>query len=377
MSTPPTKPSTEQPTKQPTEQPTKQPTKPSTEPSTSMFRSYGSIDLPKPKIMEYICRNMSPNPLFVAHEKVHGANFSIGREADGEFWCARRRAKLLAGEQFYGWETLTDKLSEYYDALCKNMIEEKQALPDDLIIVRGELCGGNYPDMKCSKSVQSGVYYANDVRFIVFDIEVVTKGYIDVLHAMELAERAGFTTVPFIMAGSDLLEVLTKASNIVDSMRSTVWMKFGMPNITENTTGATPLSIGNIAEGVVVKLNNDIRLPSGKRIVLKVKSMAFCETSVKSKPNKPNKPSKPHVEYIDVSAYLTYQRCDNVISHVGDANMSTKRELGDALVIDIVKDYTIDHPDEPIIQSLLIASIKRVAYRFANDYFRSRANREH
>ena len=209
---------------------------------------------------------------WVVTEKVHGANFCL--VTDGrEVRCANRREWLRAGETFYGWEALRDRL--------RPAVLELHALTAATTIpglrraaVYGELFGGGYPHpdvppVSGVQPVQTGVWYAPGIEFCAFDLAVETadgaRRYLDADAMRDLCDRAGLLTAPPLATGR-----LTDALNFSLGFDSAVSARLGLP----------PLPGPNVAEGVVVRPARETALETPKgsvRLLLKRKIATFSE----------------------------------------------------------------------------------------------------
>src|SRR5689334_22667783 len=112
---------------------------------------------------------------WVATEKVHGANFVIGVEADGGGGIVRfgkRKDWLEPDAAFFGWQLIAPELADRVRALAT-------AVGAAQVVCYGELYGGGYPHPDVAAiagiaPVQTGIWYAPDVRWIAFDVLVAT-----------------------------------------------------------------------------------------------------------------------------------------------------------------------------------------------------------
>ena len=197
---------------------------------------------------------------WVATEKVHGAQLVIASDGGGTR-VGKRKAWLDGDEPFFGWQLLRGAFDR----------AARIALDDGAAAVRlyGELYGGHYPHPRVppvpgASAVQTGVWYAPDVRFALFDVldhadpddPGVYRTYPAVAH---LAQAAGLDVVPLLGRG-------TRASLDAVPVR--------FPTRIPQRLGLPPLP-DNLAEGIV--LRPDAALPPPDRTVVKVKIDEFDE----------------------------------------------------------------------------------------------------
>ncbi|MBA2540072.1 MAG: RNA ligase, partial [Deltaproteobacteria bacterium] len=197
--------------------------------------------------------------LWVATEKLHGANFVIG--VAGEVVRFGKRKDWLAPDaSFFGWQLIAPELADRARCIAR-------ALDAPQVVCFGELFGGAYPhpDVPSApglSAVQTGVWYAPDLRWAMFDLLVATGDdddgeLIAFVEVEELAGAAGLTTAPVIGRGRrddlDRLEVTGPTE---------LPARFGLPAIANN-----------LREGYVLK--PDRRMRNGERPILKRKLADF------------------------------------------------------------------------------------------------------
>jgi Rnl2 family RNA ligase len=313
------------------------------------FTKFGSIkNSYDNKTTNSILKYTPDKTVWCIQEKVHGANLSIGKDING-VWVAKRSDRLSKGASFYGWENNYERWSVSYNKLVSELVEQKIVIPDDNVIVRGEIFGGLYPDMpSLVKHVQRGVYYCNDIQFIVFDIQV-NDTYVDIDVAMSMARIAGFDVLGIKKTFKSLSEAI--AYNC-ESTRSSIYKLYNMPELDVNL-------YPNIIEGIVIKPIKAFKTCHGSRACLKKKTSAFCEiVNIKNK-----KVILPVLnEYIDISEYMTIERYNSAISKIGREN-ATIQSVGKEIIRDVTVDYIEDHLD--VNRELLNKSITKVSYIFA------------
>ncbi len=192
---------------------------------------------------------------WVATEKVHGANLVVATDG-GRVRIGKRKAWLSDDEPFFGWQLLRASLEHAAMHVWRSLDAPRS------IRLHGELYGGHYPHpdvAPCAgfSPVQSGVWYAPDVRVAVFDIQI-DRGdaplFLSHRDVEALSTDAGFETVPVLGRGSkatlDLLPV--RFVTRVPSM-------LGLPPIADN-----------VAEGYVIKPDAESRVDARPAVKRKI-----------------------------------------------------------------------------------------------------------
>lgn len=108
---------------------------------------------------------------WVATEKVHGANFVVGVAGD-DVRFGKRKAWLARDAAFFGWQLIAAELEERVRAVAR-------AVGAVHVVCYGELFGGGYPHPDVAEvpglaPVQTGIWYAPDLRWALFDLLVAT-----------------------------------------------------------------------------------------------------------------------------------------------------------------------------------------------------------
>ena len=236
-----------------------------------LFQSYPKI----PESFDALGLSEAEHRLFkktewVVTEKIHGANFCILSNGD-ETHFAKRKAILSSEENFFGFHSLRDELTE---KASKLFVPVKEKYDDTIAIaVYGELFGGAYPHPEVAategiQAIQTGIYYCPDVRFQVFDIVRITDTsayFIDFEEMTQVCDLVALPYVPALMTGS-----FNEAQNYAIEFESTIAALLGLP----------PLPQSNLAEGIVIKPAKSILIDTGKgwiRPVIKKKIERFSE----------------------------------------------------------------------------------------------------
>lgn len=196
---------------------------------------------------------------WVATEKIHGANFVIGVEGDAVGF-GKRKAWLAEDEAFFGWQLLAKDLGERVRVVAREVGAAQ-------VVCFGELFGGGYPHPDVTpiaglSAVQTGIWYAPDLRWAMFDVLVATSddddGELLAYAELEaLAASAVLTTPPVIARG--------KYGDIER------WPIVG-PTELPGRFGLPPIA-DNVREGFVAK--PDRRCAYGERPIVKKKLAEF------------------------------------------------------------------------------------------------------
>ncbi|NOK19597.1 RNA ligase family protein [Corallococcus carmarthensis] len=205
----------------------------------------------------------SPSGSWVALEKLHGAQLVLGVQ-DGAVHFGKRKAWLEEGDSFFGWQLLRLSLSNAALRAVRTL-----ELGDARVYLYGELLGGRYPHPDVSAvpgmmPVQTGIWYAPDLHWVLFDIlvarsdedEGVMLSHRDVETA---AKAAGVLAPPLVARGTraQLEAVPTRAPTRLPAM-------LGLPPLADNW-----------AEGLVIKSEQPVA--PGTRAAFKRKIEEFDE----------------------------------------------------------------------------------------------------
>lgn len=194
----------------------------------------------------------APGGTWVATEKVHGAQVVVA--TDGRVVrVGKRKAWLESDDAFFGWQLLRAEL----EAAARSAF----AAHADARVVRlyGELFGGGYPHPEVAASpgtspVQTGIWYAPDVRFVLFDVLVEAPSmFLAHTEVEQLAAAVGLPVVPLLGRGPR-----AALERLPVHFPSRVPALLGLPPLADN-----------IAEGFVLK--PDARATPSARYVVKHK----------------------------------------------------------------------------------------------------------
>lgn len=306
------------------------------------FKKYSSIE--NSNTREYMIRVVDQVPTdveWVVQEKVHGANTSF--LCDGkDVIFAKRTAIIADDENFYDYKPL---LSSYRDRVLSLFERIKNTHPDTVSIsVFGEMFGGKYPHKEVDAHpaivvIQKGVYYTPAHEFYGFDIYLTSPdgGYflpVDEVNA--LFEEFGFFYAKTLMRGS-----LSDCLNFPNAFQSKVAEWLGFPPIEDN-----------ICEGVVIRPVVPLFLRTGSRVIIKNKNARFAEKKSTKVRNKMFSEPVPYSEALkvllsEIDCYVTENRLNNVISHIGE--VSLPKDFGKIMGLfskDILDDFLKEHSGE-------------------------------
>lgn len=202
-----------------------------------------------------------PGGSWVALEKIHGAQMLIA-VAGEQVRFGKRKAWLADDDPFFGWQLVRADLAEAARAAAR-------LLAAPIVVLYGELFGGGYPHPEVAPApglqpVQTGIWYAPDLRWAAFDALVARddddEGELLAFHELRaLAQAAGILTPPQVRAGprSHCEAAPTRAPTRVPGL-------LGLPALADN-----------FAEGLVVR--PDARARPGARPTYKRKIAEFDE----------------------------------------------------------------------------------------------------
>ena len=277
-------------------------------------------------------------------EKIHGSNTQIAYDLrTGEFTYGRRTAPLEDGEKCYNVQSCFDKIKDNVIELAEYLKPSVQAITKSellTVIVFGEVFGGSYPHKDVPKDnhasrVQKGVFYSNHNQWKAFDVAYTVAGS-DRLHFLSgfdfftACGAVGIDTVPLLAVVNNLDEALAYANNGT----SIVYKNYDLPEL-EN----------NIMEGVVIKpWNADIWIGQ-HRLALKNKSEAYKEKSHEKKIDVQKEYSENVKKALEgISAYITENRVNNVISHEGEVTVKDIGKIIGLSAKDAVEDFKKESP---------------------------------
>ncbi|MDQ1351642.1 MAG: ligase [Acidobacteriota bacterium] len=243
---------------------------------------------------------------WVVTEKIHGGQLALYYDGS-ELKASTRTAFLNPGMDFFNYEKVVDANADKVKEIHRILAAERGDI--SLIVVYGELFGGDYPHpgvpkVKNTKRLQKGVFYHPDNLFYAFDIRVNGR-FLTVDEANRLFEAVGMFYAKPLFRGT--FEECLKHPNKFPSKISE-WL--GLPPLDDN-----------IAEGIVIKPVNPEFLQIGERVILKSKNEKFEERkAIKKHPKKPGGEITSSGEQLleELLSLVTENRLQNVLSKQGE-----------------------------------------------------------
>lgn len=231
-------------------------------------------------------------------EKVHGAN--LGFYSNGDIVKVAKRTSFIGEENFYNSSHVFEQYKENVRQLALDL-----GVP---VVVYGELYGGFYNGESgaVGNRIQREVQYCPHNDFIAFDIlNLETKTFLNFSDVLMYSEKHGIPTVPVMGTTTSLDQALAWHN------------EFG--TFVPHMHGLAPIA-NNIAEGLVIRPDTDLRLANGSRVIFKSKADKFKEVA------KESLGKKIASLHSDVTAAviaairpnLTRNRMDSVVSKYGD-----------------------------------------------------------
>jgi Rnl2 family RNA ligase len=231
-----------------------------------------TVYVPYPKIVDSLAawdadeveRRALDKLVWVASEKIHGANLCIGTDGT-QIVVAKRRAVLEPTEVFFAYKRAVAPLVAGVRRLFRELETASWAF------IYGELFGGEYPHpdvapIEAVLPVQSAIYYCPDVSFCAFDLATVDASgngsFVSYRDAVARFQSAGIPHAPILATGT-LAELLA----LPVTFASRVPAQLGLPALPDNW-----------AEGMVVKPWDAVAPLAEPRRVVKRKRPEFAET---------------------------------------------------------------------------------------------------
>lgn len=249
--------------------------------------------------------------LWMATEKLHGANFS--------FWCDGIEVKVASRTQFvdgtfYNCQAVINKYSDAVLNLFHNLTGDHKEL-----VIYGELFGGN---------VQKEVEYG-EKDFRAFDL-VVDGSPANKEKVYQLLSLLG--TIPFV----PVIHIGTFAECL------------SLSNTFKSTLTPEGYEEDNTSEGLVIEPVEPNWLNNGSRIYFKNKTEGFSEKKRKPKEHIVFELSDEESELMnELLTYNTTQRVSNVISKIGQV---TNKDFGKILGLttqDLLEEFTKETEQDP------------------------------
>lgn len=300
------------------------------------FKKFTSIENSfNEEFMNKVRAEIPKDIIYVVQEKVHGANVSfICNGEDIQF--AKRTAILEPDEAFFQYQAIVDKYRNNVFSLF-NFLKIKYPLLQ-CISIFGELFGGSYPlaDVKKQNKldrIQKGIYYTPEHEFYGFDIFLNFGGggsdYMSVEDTNNLFDQFGFFYAKTLFSGT-----LDECLQYPNKFESTIAKDLGLPILERN-----------FCEGVVIRPATPLYLRNGSRVLIKNKNPKFAEC-IKGRSRQFRKSQiglpKALEDALSLAlCYITENRLNNVISHIGQVDLS--KDFGKVLGMyckDVITDFS-------------------------------------
>lgn len=275
--------------------------------------------------------------LFVATEKIHGANFSIW--FDGvEFKTGMRN-----GFSELPWmDAIKSKYFPEVKAMYQMLVYDGTITFCDTVAFFGEVFGGCYHGVQGlhAKKIQKGVHYTPDTEFLLFDILVDTcnvKSWVSYSKLCEMVDDTTMLRVPEISKGSleDMLSLNNEFPTVVPEL-----LGLELPSGVDEHSQC---------EGFVIRpVHGEKYLRNGSRIIFKNRTTAFSENkTANSKTLKDVKVSvEDKVAFEEVCLGFTRSRLLSVISKewaIDDVTWKMITLITGRFIQDVLEEYLENH----------------------------------
>ena len=275
------------------------------------FRKFSSLENTyRTNLLEKIQYEGKDVGLWMATEKLHGANFS--------FWCDGTEVKVASRTQFvdgtfYNCQAVINKHAQSILDTHNDLLKQ-----GNILVVYGELFGGN---------VQKEVEYG-EKDFRAFDV-VLNGETLDYYDATQLLFSTACRWVPVIHIGT-FAECLA------------------LSNTFKSTLTPEGYTEDNTSEGLVIEPVEPNWFNNGSRIYFKNKTEGFSEKKRKPKEHIVFELSDEESELMnELLTYNTTQRVSNVISKIGQV---TNKDFGKILGLttqDLLEEFTKETEQDP------------------------------
>lgn len=310
----------------------------------STFRTYSHINNTSGKTIKKMGPYLDLSAEWVAIEKIHGANLSF--LTDGVTIMTARRSGIIPQEEnFYSSTKITEK---YHDDILEVYRRIKTDNPETSSIqIFGEIFGGSYPGYQSiSMTVQKGIYYNNEIDFLVFDIVMKTNNYLPFISSSSSNSNDKNIVESWYLSQDEIIKYLNNLSglqaipishkgsfdeiiSINPVFETTIPKLYGLPPIEKN-----------MAEGYVFKANKRHPCHQSSRPILKKKNSTFAEVSLPLQSADKLEVNDVSFFYDKIILYITQNRFNNVISKIGINNPIPK--IRGLLIMDAIKDFKTD-----------------------------------
>lgn len=294
--------------------------------SEAKFVKYNSIENSyNTKFVNKIIEHGYDKELWVVTNKVHGANFAF-YITENDIVCASKNEILTEESNFYNFQYVRDR---YIHRLRNvfHMVREGYDPNVSEVSVHGEIFGGSYPHPDVVKlphasRIQKGIHYTPDNDFYMFDVKI-DGVLIDYIALQYLSGVLGCPSADHLATGT-LQECLEYPNDFQDP----TYKYYGLPAIEDNIT-----------EGTVIKPVKPLYI-GDHRVILKNKNEKWSEKSRVKKTPKAENLSEEVIHQLEIlSQYITEQRLDNVLSHIGGVEDKDFGRLIGEFTKDVLDDY--------------------------------------
>ena len=280
------------------------------------FKRFSSLENSyRQNLIEKVQYEGKDGGLWIATEKLHGANFS--------FWCDGTEVKVASRTQFvdgtfYNCQSVINRYQDKILELAQGLL-----IQGEILVIYGELFGGN---------VQKEVQYG-EKDFRAFDI--VINGHVQgkTKHLIAFIESHGIPFVPVIHVGT-FAECLA------------------LPNTFKSLLTPDGYTEENTSEGLVIEPVEPQWFNNGSRVYFKNKTEGFSEKKRTPKEVKVFELSKSESELMNLLLeYNTEQRVSNVISKIG---VVTNKDFGKILGLttqDLLEEFTKETERNPKVEA--------------------------
>lgn len=280
------------------------------------FKKFNSLENTyRQNLIEKVQYEGKDGGLWLATEKLHGANFS--------FWCDGKEVKVASRTQFvdgsfYNCQAVINKYTQGVMETFHKFFKEDE----DTLVIYGELFGSN---------IQKEVEYG-EKDFKGFDV-TVNGTPLKKLKAFNMMGWAGISTVPVIGTGT-FAECLT------------------LSNTFKSTLTPEGYEEDNTSEGLVIEPVEPKWFNNGNRIYFKNKTESFSEKKRQPKEQKVFELSEQENELMNaILVYNTEQRVSNVISKFGKV---TNKDFGKILGLtmqDMLEEFSKETERNPKMEA--------------------------
>lgn len=287
------------------------------------FMKYPSIkNTYRVKTIQEIENQGLNNGVWVATNKLHGANFQVCADAE-KVKFAKRTSFIEDDENFYGLHSNLYNMKLFLIDRIKRM----QNYFGETLNVFFEIYGGSYPHPDVKKfpvsRIQKGVCYTPSVDIRVIDVAV------------------DFEFLPF-----DEMTAIVKHYNLkpaIELHRGSFKEMIELDPVFEDPTYKEynlPSLENNYSEGLVIRPVEEKKFGNGSRVILKKKNPKFSEKQRTPKVHKQPLVLAENVKeiYEELSQSITENRLRNILSHGEEITNKDFGKLQGMLVQDVLKE---------------------------------------